>query len=111
MQSFIRSGLLIFLTTFGFILKGQTLENPAIEVIARRLDDYLVSANKAFRFNGSVLVAKKGNLLLQKGYGWSDVDAKTPNEPDTRFPILSVTKNIHGDSDIEIAGGRETVGP
>src|SRR5688572_16728674 len=60
--------------------------------IAKQLDDYVTSANKAFRFNGSALVAQKGKILLQKGYGWRDAGTMRPNKPDTRFPILSITK-------------------
>ncbi len=56
------------------------------------MDSYLISANKAFRFNGSALVARKGKVLLQKGYGWRNAITRMPNKSDTRFPILSITK-------------------
>lgn len=41
-------------------------EKQSTEVVADKLDAYLISANQAFRFNGSALVAQGGTDLLQK---------------------------------------------
>jgi CubicO group peptidase (beta-lactamase class C family) len=62
--------------------------------IASKLDDYLKSANEAYRFNGAGLVVHNGEVLLNKGYGFSDMKSKTPNTADTRFPLLSITKTF-----------------
>lgn len=62
--------------------------------IITKLDDYLKSAHNAYRFNGVALVLHKNEILLNKGYGFSDIRAMTPNTPDTRFPILSITKTL-----------------
>lgn len=67
-------------------------EKHVTEVVADKLDTYLISANKAYKFNGSVLVAQNGEILLEKGYGWRDATSRTLNTPGTRFPILSITK-------------------
>lgn len=64
------------------------------DTIIARLDDYLRSANNAYRFNGVALVLKNDEVLLNKGYGFSDMNAKTLNTPETRFPILSITKTL-----------------
>lgn len=45
-------------------------------------------------FSGSVLVAKKGEIILSKGYGWADRENKIPNSPSTVFNIGSVTKQF-----------------
>ena len=45
-------------------------------------------------FRGSVLVAKDGKVLLERGYGLADDDKKTPITPSTRFRIYSLTMNI-----------------
>lgn len=45
-------------------------------------------------FNGTVLVAVKGKLLLQKGYGYSNAAAQTPNNEHTVFNIASITKTF-----------------
>lgn len=81
--------LLIILTIFHFEASGQE-QNQAV----LKLDEYLKSANDAYRFNGVALVIHNGEVLLNKGYGFSDMDSKTLNNPDTGFPILSITKSF-----------------
>ncbi|HEY1166775.1 MAG TPA: serine hydrolase domain-containing protein [Chitinophaga sp.] len=74
-------------------LKGQALsEAPA--AITDQLDNYLQSAFTAGKFNGVALVAKKGQVVLHKAYGWKNVAAKTYNDTSTVFPILSITKSF-----------------
>lgn len=45
-------------------------------------------------FSGAVLVSKKGEIILSKGYGWSDRENKIPNTSSTVFNIGSVTKQF-----------------
>jgi CubicO group peptidase (beta-lactamase class C family) len=49
---------------------------------------------EAYGFSGSLLVAKGGEVALQKGYGFADVDRKTPFTADTAFDIGSITKQF-----------------
>lgn len=86
----IRGWVVIFLTILSWNTKGQEKNSEII----KRLDEYCISANNAYRFNGSVLVSHKGEVLLNKGYGLRDMTGATPNTPETRFPILSVTKTF-----------------
>jgi len=44
------------------------------------------------QFNGSVLVAQEGSVLLKKGYGMADYEWGIPNAPDTKHRIGSITK-------------------
>lgn len=46
------------------------------------------------KFNGSILVAVKGNIVFQKGYGYKDVKKKTLNDANTVYQIASVTKSF-----------------
>jgi|SRR5688500_18633430 len=45
-------------------------------------------------FNGSVLVAQKGNILLEKGYGYKDVTQKTKVDANSLYQYGSVTKQF-----------------
>ena len=45
-------------------------------------------------FSGTVLIAKKGTVLLDKGYGYSNVGARTPNTENTIYQIGSNTKQF-----------------
>lgn len=61
--------------------------------VAECMDQYL-SGLVPLGFSGTVLVAKGGGLLLNKGYGWADRAARQPNCADTIFDIGSVTKQF-----------------
>src|SRR6187402_1052956 len=45
-------------------------------------------------FMGSVLVAKEGKPVFNRGYGMADLEWSVPNSPTTRFNIASVTKQF-----------------
>jgi len=58
-----------------------------------KIDSYLESS-VTNGFSGVVLVSKKGEIILSKGYGWADRENKIPNTPSTVFNIGSVTKQF-----------------
>ena len=60
--------------------------------LAQKLDEYLLSLAVAHQFNGTVLVAVKGQIVLQKGYGWKNAAANSFNDANTIFQIGSGTK-------------------
>lgn len=43
-------------------------------------------------FSGAVLVARGGSPLICRGYGLGNIEQSTPNTPQTKFPIASITK-------------------
>jgi CubicO group peptidase (beta-lactamase class C family) len=45
-------------------------------------------------FSGSVLIARKGELLVSKGYGLADREKQIANTPQTKFDIASLTKQF-----------------
>ena len=61
--------------------------------IADKIDSYL-NASVTNGFSGAVLVSKKGEIILSKGYGWADRKNKIPNTSSTVFNIGSVTKQF-----------------
>ena len=57
--------------------------------------DKLLSAYAAYgKFNGSVLVAEKGEVIYKKGFGLADMEWNVPNQPDTKFRLGSITKQF-----------------
>jgi CubicO group peptidase (beta-lactamase class C family) len=83
------SFFIIFAASF-FLLKAQ----QQADSIPQKLDEYLVSAHKFYKFNGSVLIAEKGKILLQKSYGYNNFATKSPNDSNSIFQIGSVTKQF-----------------
>jgi CubicO group peptidase (beta-lactamase class C family) len=45
-------------------------------------------------FTGSVLVAKKGKIILRQGYGLANWEKNTANTATTKFRIASLTKQF-----------------
>lgn len=75
------------------VASAATTAKPA-EALAQQLDDYVRLYEQAGLFSGSVLVADQGRIVLQKGYGLADRTTGTPNMPDTKFRIGSLTKQF-----------------
>lgn len=46
------------------------------------------------QFNGSVLVAENGQVIVKKGYGMANMEWSIANTPDTKFRLGSITKQF-----------------
>ncbi len=62
--------------------------------LAARLDHVAEAYQQHRRFIGSVLVAKGGTILLEKGYGMANIELDVPNTPTTKFRLGSITKQF-----------------
>lgn len=60
----------------------------------QKLDELMSAYLNVGRFNGSVLIAKHGRILLEKGYGVKNAEEKSVNDVSTVFQIASVTKQF-----------------
>jgi CubicO group peptidase (beta-lactamase class C family) len=74
---------------------GEGARHAAPSEVSRRLDAILTAATRRANFNGSVLIARNGRILLRKGYGYANVARRTPNRPNTRFRISSLTNTFN----------------
>ncbi|HMS66901.1 MAG TPA: serine hydrolase [Saprospiraceae bacterium] len=66
---------------------GNQSKNNEIDKFLNRY----VNLNK---FNGTVLVAKGGDVLLHKGYGFADYEKRKLNDTNSIFQIYSITKTF-----------------
>jgi CubicO group peptidase (beta-lactamase class C family) len=71
--------------------RAQTVKGE----LAARVDEY-ASRLVPFGFSGAVLVAKDGEAVLEKGYGWANREKKIPFTADTVSSIGSITKQFTG---------------
>lgn len=62
--------------------------------IEAEIDAYVEPFLKAVGFNGTILIAKGGEILVNKGYGMANQEWDVPNTPQTIFQIASVSKSF-----------------
>ena len=75
---------------------GKTVNIPDTVVageIGQKLDEYLTRL-EGVGFNGSVLAAKDGDILIHQAYGIANVPTNTPVYTNTLFSTASVTKQF-----------------
>ncbi|WP_337965575.1 serine hydrolase [uncultured Flavobacterium sp.] len=75
--------ILLFITQLGF---AQTKKE--------KLEQLFEFYNQQNLFNGSVFISEKGETLLDKGYGLSNVALKKENNAKSIFQIYSITKTF-----------------
>lgn len=74
----------LVLIASGFLCMSQ---GTALD---QKVDSYLREKN----FQGTVLIAKQGKVLLSRGYGLANAEHNVPNTPQTVFRIGSITKQF-----------------
>jgi len=70
------------------VCAGQAQDAP------KRMDEVVQSYVNAKQFMGSVLVARDGNILLDKGYGDANLEWQIPDSPEAKFRLGSITKQF-----------------
>lgn len=58
----------------------------------QEIDELIKAYTRQGSFNGTALVAQKGKVLLEKGYGYKNAAQNTFNDSNTIFQIASLTK-------------------
>ncbi|GAB3687354.1 hypothetical protein GCM10027592_00770 [Spirosoma flavus] len=85
-----------FLLAFATFLIAASFTFVSAQSTAEKLEQYLQAAADLHRLNGSVLIAQKGKILIQKGYGWRNEAAKIPNDTSSIYQLGSITKTFTG---------------
>jgi CubicO group peptidase (beta-lactamase class C family) len=67
--------------------------SPADQALAEKIDEYMMSGVKK-GYAGTLLVAKGGDIIPNKGYGLADQEREIGNTPGTIFDIGSDTKQF-----------------
>lgn len=89
------AGILVSLSATSFAQTSGTQNTAAAnQDITRKIDEYMDALIKAGWFNGSILIARNGTVLVSKGYGMANFELDVPNTPQTKFRLGSITKPI-----------------
>lgn len=76
------------------VLLISTIQSCIAQDKASRIDELMQLYHELGQFNGTVLVAEKGEVILSKGYGFANMEWDIPNEPDTKMRLGSITKQF-----------------
>jgi CubicO group peptidase (beta-lactamase class C family) len=83
------AAIIVLLVVFATSLNAQNTENPA-----RKIGELMKAYGTERDFSGVVLVAQSGQVLFNEAYGAADIKTDTPNTPDTKFWIASMSKQF-----------------
>ena len=74
----------------------QTAPTSALETVPDlpRMEQVIQSFVCGRHFMGSVLVARGNEIILDKGYGFANLEWNIPNSPSTKFRLGSITKQF-----------------
>ena len=87
--------ILISLAVLALVVPARAAETTAdVKEVAAKADAYMQARLKVGKFSGSVLVAKDGKALFEKGYGLANIENDVPNTPQTKFRLASVSKQF-----------------
>lgn len=84
--------LIAIAITVATVLRPQAETQP--DGVTARLDAHMTSLANQQLFSGTVLVARDGRVLLNKGYGMANYEWDVPNTPRTKFRLGSITKQF-----------------
>ena len=80
----------IFLILLAFVFGNLFSQTPD----AGKIDELMNKYYNQNLFSGTVLVAKDGNIIYEKAFGYADYESKIPNETGTRFNLCSIGKTF-----------------
>ena len=89
-----RKNLGFLILTFLSSCSGDLATESLDQSTATQIDEYMKAATELGRFSGSILVAQEGKVVINKGYGFANLEYGIPNTPDTKFRIASITKQF-----------------
>lgn len=84
---------LVAASLLAFDARGAEVLPSEIE-IHRNADEYMTAKTAAGLFTGVVLIAREGEAIFAKGYGFANAEWRVPNGTKTKFRLGSITKQF-----------------
>src|SRR5512143_45164 len=73
---------------------AEASSTPSDQALAAELGSYMTQQAANLSFSGTALVARRGKILLLRGYGSANRRLKRPNAAQTQFRIASISKEF-----------------
>ena len=80
--------------TFFIIIFGLLTINVSAQSHKAKIDALLNKYLEYQQFNGSILVADQGNLIINGGYGMANMEWDIDNDADTKHRLGSISKQF-----------------
>ena len=77
---------------FLLLLTSAIASSLFSQETTQQLDKLIEAYARSGKFNGSILVAQNGKILLEKGYGFKNAKSNVLNDANTIYQIGSITK-------------------
>lgn len=84
--------LVLIVSVCVIMVRGSSISKN--NAFSKKLNDDIDKFASELKFNGSIFVAKKGDVLLSKAYGMSNKEEQILNTTQTKFIIASITKQF-----------------
>jgi len=96
--------------SYGSANASESAEDAADPIALAQLDGFTLGLAQGETFSGVVLVAKNGEILLERAYGKRDARGEDENRTDTRFNLASAGKMFTAVAVLQqVAAGRITL--
>jgi CubicO group peptidase (beta-lactamase class C family) len=89
----IRKALFILITLIATAAFADLDKTVVKTPTGAKIDEYM-SRLERLGYSGALLVAKDGDVIVHKAYGWRDAEAKLPYTLDTPSTVGSITKQF-----------------
>ncbi|MFF5994779.1 serine hydrolase domain-containing protein [Lysinibacillus sp. KU-BSD001] len=80
--------VIVLMSIVALLLFGRNNHSNLSGSVSEKIDQYLTNE----KFQGTVLIAKEGEVLFTKGYGLAATDL--PNSPSTLYQVASLSKTF-----------------
>jgi len=71
--------------------------------LSTEIDNYITTYEEMGIFSGTVLVAENGKIIINKGYGYADLELDVKNQKETKYRIGSLTKQFTAAAVMQLA--------
>ena len=84
----------INITSVLILVAGLTIVFAQDNELETKVDAYIKPYLETGNYSGTILLAKDGKIILNKGYGYADYEQEIPAGVSTKYPLGSIGKQV-----------------
>jgi CubicO group peptidase (beta-lactamase class C family) len=83
---------LLLQTLFSISLLNTSINNIVAQSSNSKIESYLNEISGLHQMNGNILLARKGQVIANRSFGYSDFGTHKPNTTDVHYNLCSISK-------------------